>query len=137
MIVDEAHGAHFPFHDRLPDSALHCNADIVIQSTHKVLGAMTQASMLHIQGDLVPPTRINQALQMVQSSSPNYILLASLDGARQQMAISGHELLEKTLALANDAREKLSELDYLTVLEDDRLSASFYNFDRTRLTVNV
>ena len=139
LIVDEAHGGHFRFHPQLPDSALSCGADIVIQSTHKVLGAMTQASMLHCQGDLVNPVRINQSLQMVQYSSPSYLLLASLDGARQQMATSGFDLLEKTLALANDARKLLSELDYLSVLENDRgvSSPSFHNFDRTRLTVNV
>lgn len=137
VIVDEAHGGHFSFHPQLPLSALKAGADVVIQSTHKVLGAMTQASMLHLQGNLVPTQRFNQALQMVQSSSPNYLLLASLDGARQQMAIEGNTLLNNTLSLAVKAREQLSQLDYLSILELDYQSPSFIDLDYTRLTVKV
>ena len=137
IVVDEAHGGHFSFHPHLPLSALEAGADVVIQSTHKVLGAMTQASMLHLQGNLVQAQRISQALQMVQSSSPNYLLLASLDGARQQMAIKGKALLEKTLSLAMQAREQLSNLDYLLILDLNHESPSFVDLDYTRLTVNV
>ena len=137
VIVDEAHGGHFSFHPLLPLSALQAGADVVIQSTHKVLGAMTQASMLHLQGNLVQGNRISQALQMVQSSSPNYLLLASLDGARQQMAIEGKALLDKTLKLAMIAREQLASLDYLSIFNLNQASPSFVDLDETRLTVNV
>lgn len=137
IIVDEAHGGHFSFHPQLPLSALEAGADVVIQSTHKVLGAMTQASMLHLQGNLASPQRINQALQMVQSSSPNYLLLSSLDGARQQMAIEGKALLDKTLTLAMMAREELANLGYLSILDLNHRSPSFMDLDFTRLTVNV
>ncbi|MFM8005493.1 MAG: DegT/DnrJ/EryC1/StrS family aminotransferase, partial [Dolichospermum sp.] len=75
LIVDEAHGAHFHFHPQLPTSALSAGADLTIQSIHKTLGAMTQASMLHIQGNRVDIDRINKALQLVQSTSPSFILL--------------------------------------------------------------
>ncbi len=137
VIVDEAHGGHFYFHPQLPLSALEAGADVVIQSTHKVLGAMTQASMLHLQGTLIKPSRINQALQMMQSSSPNYLLLASLDGARQQMAMEGKYLLGRTLNLAMIARQELAKLDYLSVLDFKESSSSFCDLDQTRLTVNV
>lgn len=116
LIVDEAHGGHFHFHPQLPDSAMSVGADIAIQSTHKVLGAMTQAGMLHLQGNLVDPDRLSQGLQLVQSSSPSYLLLASLDSARHQMATEGELLLTKTIDLAIKARESLQELDYLQVL---------------------
>jgi len=137
LIVDEAHGGHFHFHSDLPMSALEAGADVVIQSTHKVLGAMTQASMLHLQGSLVSSEKISPALQMVQSSSPNYLLLASLDSARQQMATEGESLLRNTLDLALIAREKLSKLDYLSVLNFEQKKDNFNNLDLTRLTINV
>jgi arginine decarboxylase len=89
LLVDEAHGPHFAFHPDLPPSALSAGADLSVQSTHKVLGAMTQASMLHVQGNRIDRERLSKALQLVQSTSPNYLLLAYLDAARQQMALQG------------------------------------------------
>lgn len=137
LIVDEAHGGHFHFHPSLPMSALEAGANIVIQSTHKVLGAMTQASMLHLKGNLVSVERVSRALQLVQSSSPSYLLLASLDSARQQMAMEGEFLLAKTLDLALFAREKVSSFDYLSILNLRDKKDNFYDLDLTRLTVNV
>ncbi|WP_414550569.1 aminotransferase class I/II-fold pyridoxal phosphate-dependent enzyme [Anabaena sp. CCY 0017] len=130
LLVDEAHGAHFAFHPDLPLSALAAGADLTVQSTHKVLGAMTQASMLHIQGDRIDIDRVNKALQLVQSTSPSYILLASLDAARQQMALSGKGLMSRTLELADIARRRISEIPGLSVLQ-------MPNLDQTRLTVTV
>ncbi|GBF79099.1 aminotransferase class I/II-fold pyridoxal phosphate-dependent enzyme [Aphanothece sacrum] len=137
LLVDEAHGAHFAFHPSLPPCALSMGADLAVQSTHKVLGAMTQASMLHIKGSRVNPQRISQALQLVQSTSPSYLLLASLDGARQQMALQGEELLDNTIKLAQKARDEISQIKGLSVLNIDKLGLGFHYLDPTRLTVNV
>ncbi|MGY6530721.1 MAG: aminotransferase class I/II-fold pyridoxal phosphate-dependent enzyme [Cyanobacterium sp.] len=137
LLVDEAHGAHFTFHPQLPTCALDGGADVVIQSTHKVLGALTQASMVHLQGDLVNPDGISNALQLLQSSSPSYLLLASLESATTQMAREGEELLNKTIFLATMARKKIKKLDYFRVLEFQKPTPSFHNLDITRLTVNV
>ncbi len=131
LIVDEAHGAHFAFHPQLPISALAAGADISVQSTHKVLGALTQASMLHLQGDRIDIDHVNKALQLVQSTSPSYLLLASLDAARQQMAIHGEQLMSRTLALAAEARTRIAQIPGLSVFEPD------YTLDKTRLTVTV
>lgn len=136
LLVDEAHGAHFAFHPNLPPSALSVGADLTVQSTHKVLGAMTQASMLHIQGQKIDPTRINKALQLLQSTSPSYLLLASLDAARQQMAVEGKELITKTLGLADDASKRLKEIRNISILELIP-QAGFTYFDHTRLTIDV
>lgn len=88
LCVDEAHGAHFAFAPQpaqLPPPALACGADLAVQSTHKTLGALTQASMLHAgAGCRVPASRLSAALLALQSSSPSYLLLASLDCARAQ-----------------------------------------------------
>jgi arginine/lysine/ornithine decarboxylase len=138
LLVDEAHGPHFAFHGDLPIAATSAGADLTVQSTHKVLGAMTQASMLHIQGDLIDRDRLNLALQMVQSSSPSYLLLASLDAARRLMAIAGQELMGKTLALAATARANIATIPGLKVFHGPTLpSPGFSRLDPTRLTVKV
>ena len=134
LLVDEAHGAHFAFHPELPISALNAGADLTVQSIHKTLGAMTQASMLHIQGNRININRINKALQLTQSTSPSYILLASLDAARQQIALHGKELLTQTLQLAEKARNRINQIPGLSVLS---FSPSPPSLDKTRLTVTV
>lgn len=135
LLVDEAHGGHFTFHPDLPNSALASGADVSIQSTHKVLSALTQAAMLHLQGDRVCPQRLSQGLRLLQSSSPSYLLLASLDAARQQMALQGEALLSETLALADQARTAL--LPLLPVITCAAPQPGFVDLDVTRLTVRV
>jgi len=137
LLVDEAHGAHFAFHPQLPTCALDGGADVVIQSTHKVLGALTQASMVHLQGDLVNPDGISNALQLLQSSSPSYLLLASLESATTQMAEEGRELLDKTIYLATMAKKAIRNLDYFQVLDFEKATPYFDDLDITRLTINV
>nr|WP_267384746.1 aminotransferase class I/II-fold pyridoxal phosphate-dependent enzyme [Cyanobacterium sp. uoEpiScrs1] len=137
LLVDEAHGGHFTFHQDLPPCALSMGADLSVQSTHKVLGAMTQASMLHLQGTRIDPQRISRALQLIESTSPSYLLLASLDGARQQIALQGKELLDKTIELSRKARQELSQIQGLSILDLKEPFDSFYYLDTTRLTVNV
>lgn len=137
LLVDEAHGAHFAFHDDLPPSALSLGADLVVQSTHKVLGALTQASMLHRRGDRLDRRRIENALALVQSTSPSYLLLASLDAARKQMATEGRELLTRTLEFASIARKEIDKIPGLSVLDFPSPVAGCRWFDRTRLTVLV
>lgn len=137
LLVDEAHGGHFAFHQDLPPCALSMGADLTVQSTHKVLGAMTQASMLHLQGTRIDPQRISRALQLIESTSPSYLLLASLDGARQQIVLQGKELLDKTIELSKKARQQLSQIKGLSILDLKQLSGSFHYLDTTRLTVNI
>jgi arginine decarboxylase len=130
LLVDEAHGAHFAFHPELPISALEAGADLAVQSTHKTLSAMTQASMLHVQGNRVDRDRISKSLQLVQSTSPSYLLLASLDAAQHQMATEGRALMKRTLELADQARSRLYDIG-LKTLDPEQVFA----LDRTRLTV--
>lgn len=86
LLVDEAHGAHFGLHPDVPVSALSRGADGVVQSTHKMLTAMTMGAMLHVQGSRVPRDRLRERLAMLQSSSPSYPIMASLDIARRYAA---------------------------------------------------
>lgn len=138
LIVDEAHGPHFGFHPDLPPSALSLGADLTVQSTHKVLGALTQASMLHGQGDRIPWTRLNRCLALIQTTSPSYLLLASLDAARAQMSDQGTDLMGQTLALSDRAHSHLAPIPHLDVLTmPDPALPGFWQGDRTRLTLFV
>lgn len=134
VIVDAAHGPHFAFHPELPTAALEAGADVVIHSAHKVLSAFTQAALLHVQGQRCDRARLHQALRIIQSSSPNYLLLGSLDAARHQMANQGTLLMERTLKLAQSARRQLQDIG-LPVL--DASAVGIFQQDLTRLTVDV
>ncbi|HIK46945.1 MAG TPA: aminotransferase class I/II-fold pyridoxal phosphate-dependent enzyme [Leptolyngbyaceae cyanobacterium M65_K2018_010] len=139
LLVDEAHGAHLAFHPQLPASALAQGADLVVQSTHKVLSALSQAAMIHSQGDRIDRDRLRAALALVQSSSPNYLLLASLDAARHQIATAGESHLSDTLALALALRAQLSAIPGLSVVDLPALAAysSVQDLDLTRISVDV
>lgn len=138
LLVDEAHGPHLSFHPDLPTSALAAGADLTIQSSHKVIGAMTQASMLHVKGSRIDRSRLNRSLQILQSTSPSYLLLASLDAARQQMATQGEELLSHTLQLSIRAINNLSQLKQIQVLKKPTQKIpGFFDLDITRLTVDI
>ena len=82
VLIDEAHGAHLAASAHFPASALHLGADVVVQSAHKTLPAMTMGSFLHVNSELVDAKQIKRYLQMLQSSSPSYLIMASLDDAR-------------------------------------------------------
>jgi len=137
LLVDEAHGAHFGFHADLPPAALSMGADLTVQSTHKLLGALTQSSMLHVNSHRIDRDRISRSLRLLQSTSPSYLLLASLDAARQQMALNGEELMSQTLELAKIARAKISQIEGLAVFELETTTPGCKYLDPTRLTVTV
>jgi arginine decarboxylase len=137
LLVDEAHGAHFGLHPELPTSALRAGADAAVQSTHKTLSSMTQSAMLHIRGPRVAHQRVSRALQTLQSSSPSYILMSSLDAARQLAASPG--FLGDALAAAAAARAGLQALAGVQVLHGSTAAASesISGFDPLRIVVNT
>ncbi len=137
LLVDEAHGAHFGFHADLPPAALSVGADLTVQSTHKLLGALTQSAMLHVNSSRIDVDRVSRSLRLLQTTSPSYLLLASLDAARQQMALHGAELMAKTIDLANIARSRIDRIDGLSTLKLDRPTPGWKYLDPTRLTVTV
>jgi arginine decarboxylase len=138
LIVDEAHGAHFGFHRELPMSALIAGADIVVQSTHKTLSALTQSSMLHLRGNRVEAAQMTQALQLLQSSSPSNLLLASLDGVCHQIATQGEALMLHAVQLAHQVHEELQSMPGLSILRPEQaITPGFCQLDLTRLTVDM
>jgi lysine decarboxylase len=137
VLVDEAHGPHFHFHRMLPTSALDAGADICVQSTHKILGGMTQSSMLHLKGPDIDHPKVVRLLHLLQSTSPSYILMASLDLARMQMATEGEKLLSKAVDLAKDARDRVNRIPGLSCFGDADLPEGGFTLDVTKLTICV
>lgn len=137
VLVDEAHGPHLHFHPALPTAALDAGADLCVQSTHKILGGMTQSSMLHLKGSDIDHSRVVKLLLLMQSTSPSYILMASLDLARMQMATEGKKLLSKAIDLANDARDRINRIPGLSCFGEPDLRGRNFFLDVTKLTVCV
>ncbi len=137
VLVDEAHGAHFGFHPDLPAEALACGVDCVAQSTHKLAGSLTQTSMLHCRRDFPLTERVAASMNIVQSTSPHYWFLASLDSARQQLALEGREIIGRALNLARQVRKELNQILGITVFGRDIIDGhSVCGFDETKITID-
>lgn len=130
LLVDEAHGPHIHFHDDLPLSGLDCGADMVVQSTHKMLGSFTGSSMLHIKGERVHPDRVQRMLAILQSTSPSYILMTSLDIAATVVRIRGRELIDYAVKLSARARQRLASVPGVRVLSKPSM-------DTLKLTISL
>lgn len=137
LLVDEAHGAHFVFHPDLPPSAGELGADIWVQSAHKTLPALTQGAYLHVKGPRIDERRVAQIIAMLQTSSPSYLIMASLDWARALMEAEGRKLIDNLIEAVHHAKEQLrSHLGLLTLDDYDR-SEEVEALDPTRLVLDV
>lgn len=134
LIVDEAHGSHLGFHPQLPPSALSQGADVVIQSSHKTLTALTQAAMLHHQGSRIDGQAISRCLNLLQTTSPSYLLLASLDAARQQIASQGRDHYDRLLGAIAHGWQHLDALGLPRLKDRPELTGLI---DPTRLTLGT
>jgi arginine decarboxylase len=119
VLVDEAHGVHFSLGQPFPTSAVTLGADLVVQSAHKMAPAMTMASFLHMKSALLAKDQVSHYLQMLQSSSPSYPLMASLDVARAYLATLSKERLAAILASANQLRKLFTQGRLWDVLPGD------------------
>ncbi len=137
VLVDEAHGVHFHFHPSLPKSAVDLKADMVVQSVHKTLPSFTQTSILHLNGDRIEKERLQTLLTYLQTSSPSYLFMLSIDVVRNYMALFGESIIEKEIELANFAREKIKRFKYVKSFSKSDIVGKFgvYDFDPTKLTV--
>ena len=137
VLVDEAHGPHLPFSIILPIEAIAAGADLVAQSTHKSVGSLTQTSWLLGQGEKINKRRITQMHQMLQSTSPNYIFLASLDMARHQLATVGKELVSRTVELSLYLRNELKKISGITTMEYRDIKDRVTNYDCTKVLIDA
>lgn len=134
LLIDEAHGAHYGFHPDMPPSALSCGADAVVQSTHKMLSAMTMSAMLHVQGDRIDRQTLKQRLSMLQSSSPSYPLMASLDLARWEMDNKAKELLDQGLQVVRYFTGSMQDLEVYGV-HIKKIDSAYDTLDPFKITV--
>jgi arginine/lysine/ornithine decarboxylase len=142
VIVDEAWYAHARFHPELRPTALECGADYVTQSTHKVLSAFSQASMIHVNDPAFDEHLFRENFNMHASTSPQYNLIASLDVARKQAVMEGYRLIARSLKYAQELRAKINTTGVFRALElddllPDNVRADGIRLDPTKITVDI
>ncbi|MFS0754555.1 aminotransferase class I/II-fold pyridoxal phosphate-dependent enzyme [Noviherbaspirillum sp. 1P10PC] len=136
LLVDEAHGPHFHFHPDLPLAAEDVGADLVVQSAHKVLSALSQGAVLHRCTARIGEWSIRRALQLIQTTSPSFPIMASIDLARREMALHGADILDQLLHLARQARRRLSRIPGIAVLDATHCrgaGSGLFALDETKL----
>lgn len=138
LMIDEAHGSHLYFGKGVLPPAAECSgADIVAQSTHKTLPCMTQGSILHICSDRVDQNNIETMLRMLQTTSPSYVLMASIENAIHWMNENGEERLKRNIEVFKRKTLELRNMG-INVLEDDFLAKEgCYEFDETRAVISM
>lgn len=137
VLVDEAHGTHFYFSDELPLSAMDAGADMAAVSMHKSGGSLTQSSFL-LTGERVNADYVRQIINLSQTTSGSYLLMASLDIARKNMAIHGKEIFREVIALAQYARREINAISgYYAYAKELINGGSVFDFDITKLSVNT
>jgi lysine decarboxylase len=139
LVVDEAWGAHLHFHPALPRDALAGGADLVTSSTHKIVGSLTQAAMLHLgDGGRLDAAIVDRCVSLVESTSPSGLLTGSLDGARRQAFVHGEEMLGEAMTALARTRERIGEIPGLDVLDERMVGRpGVAGWDPMRLGIDV
>lgn len=138
LIVDEAWGAHLPFHEKLPTWAMDAGADVCVVSVHKMGAGFEQGSVFHLQGDLVDQDRLSACADLLMTTSPNVLMYAAIDGWRRQMVQHGHRLFSDALELVRGLRDDLELIPDVEVLDDELLGTqASHDLDGMQVLVDV
>lgn len=138
LIVDEAWGAHLPFHEDLPTWAMDAGADVCVVSVHKMGAGFEQGSVFHLQGELIDQDRLSACADLLMTTSPSVPIYAAMDGWRRQMVEHGHELLGNALDIARQLRHDIDMIPDVEVMEDDLLGAeASHDLDRMQVLIDV
>lgn len=138
LIVDEAHGSHFMFSEKFPFSALECDADIVIQSLHKTLPCLTQASLLHVNSDRVDIDTLKRFLRIYQTSSPSYLLMASIDQCIRLMHDEGEQRMTQFTEHLDQFYKYAKKLHHFKVFDKTNCSSEdCYDWDYSKILISV
>ncbi|HVH23915.1 MAG TPA: DegT/DnrJ/EryC1/StrS family aminotransferase [Pseudonocardia sp.] len=139
LIADQSWGPHFGFNDRLPPTALSQGADVMLTSTHKIAGSLTQSAMLHVSDSgRVDDGAVARALRLLRTTSPSSLLMASLDSARRQLALHGEQLLHETLEAIDVAREKLQTIEGIGLVDASMIGRKgVAGYDPLRIVLDV
>ena len=136
-LVDEAHGTHFYFSDKLPLSAMDAGADMAAVSMHKSGGSLTQSSLL-LTGPAMQEGHVRQIINLTQTTSGSYLLLSSLDISRRNLALRGKEAFEQVISMAEYARKEINQIGGYYAYSRELINGdSIYDFDVTKLSVNT
>jgi len=140
LLVDGAHSPHFAFHPELPTPGERAGAAATVQSVHKILSGLSQAAVLHVDPTQLDPATVRRGLQLIQTTSPHFAIMASIDLARRQMAEHGRDLLTEALDRARRTAARLAAIPGLTVLRPEHLAGSgtgLHQLDETKLLVGT
>ncbi len=122
LVVDQAWGPHFGFHDTLPPSAIAAGADAMLTSTHKIAGSLTQSALLHVAPTgLIDPDAVARTLRLMRSTSPSSLLMASLDATRRQLVLHGEALLEGTIAASRRTCAAIDAIPGCRIVGEDKV----------------
>ena len=136
LIVDEAHGAHFGFSKEFPQTAVRCGADVVVQSAHKTLPSLTQTSLIHLNGDICHRKKIRKYYDFLQTTSPSYIMMASLDHCMILLEQNSSQYFDKYQQMLTDFLEKCRKFKYLHILEaSDMVQNNIFDFDMSKIVI--
>lgn len=138
VLVDEAHGSHFPFSEMLPIGSMEAGADMASCSLHKTVGSLTQSSILITQGGLVDHIRLRSTINMIQSTSPSSLLLSSLDVARKNIYYEGPLQIPKLIEMAKRTRAEINQIPGLRAIgKAEFLKRRAFDYDETKIIVKV
>ena len=130
LIVDEAHGAHFGFHPYFSKNSSSKGADVVINSLHKTLPSLTQTAVLHMNGEIANRRKVRKYLDMLQSSSPSYVLMASIDACIKLLSEQKQEMFDSYVKMLDELRMELKSLKHLSLAETE-------HFDKSKIVISV
>ena len=138
LIVDEAHGAHFSFSETFPESALDCGADLVIHSLHKTLPSLTQTALLHVNSDRIDKTALRRFLSIYQSSSPSYLLMASIEQCMRFLKEEGSTQMSEFTLKLNNFYKQAKSLKHLKVFDKSSCSAEeCFDHDISKILISI
>jgi arginine/lysine/ornithine decarboxylase len=138
LLIDEAWGAHLPFHERLPAWAMDAGADLCVVSVHKMGAGLEQGSVFHVQGERIDLAMLSACADMLSTTSPNVLVYAAMDGWRRHMAQQGHDLLEHALDVADDLRPRIDALPGMHVLHDELIHAeASHDLDPLKIIIDL
>ena len=138
VLVDEAHGAHYYFDNKGPISAMDAGADLSSVSFHKTGGSLTQSSVLLLKSKLIDRTAIQKAINILNTTSPSTILMASLDAARHYVATKGQDNMDKVHELSKYVREQVAKIKgFIPCNKEHFISKGCYDYDETKVVIKL
>ncbi|MDR2828377.1 MAG: aminotransferase class I/II-fold pyridoxal phosphate-dependent enzyme [Acholeplasmatales bacterium] len=138
VLVDEAHGGNLYFSDKLPLSAMECNADICAISSHKTNLSLTQSSLLLLKGDAVSQRRLTATINILQSTSPSQLLVGSIDTSRKYMYFYANKMIDNLLILKNKYVDIINKIPGIKVMDKKYfIDNGCFDYDETKMLLDV